>query len=223
MRRLKVCELVEDFDFYPRLQVDSQHVLYLSQALLAGCELPRILIDKKTKRIVDGFHRRRAYEKAYGADHQVEVDEKSYRTESELFLDAARLNAVHGKRMATADYVRVIQRAEDLKIEPSSVASALRLTVEKVGELKADRTAHDSHLTAVPLKRTINHMAGKVLNDGQLKANKGLSGMNQIFYANQLISLLENELIDRENAALLVRLKRLHELLEPLVLAASAD
>src|SRR5688572_13414948 len=61
METIKASELVEDFDLYPRGDVDGTHVLSLVQALEAGVELPPIIACKKTKRIVDGFHRRRAF------------------------------------------------------------------------------------------------------------------------------------------------------------------
>lgn len=57
------------------------------------------MIEKKSKRIVDGFHRHRVYSRLYGVDHEVEVVEKTYKNDAALFLDAARYNSAHGLKM----------------------------------------------------------------------------------------------------------------------------
>lgn len=71
-------------------------------------------------------------------------------------------------------------------------------------------------MIVVPLKKTIQHMAGKTLTTGQQKANEKLSGMNQSFYVNQVILLIENGLID-EKENLYERLRILQKLLNGLL------
>lgn len=61
----------------------------------------------------------------------------------------------------------------------------------------------------IPLKRTIRHMSGHQLSQAQANANAKLSGMEQLFYVNQLLTLIENELIDRSNPQLMAALDRL--------------
>jgi len=60
-------------------------------------------------------------------------------------------------------------------------------------------------------------MAGKELTPEQAEANRRLSGMEQLFYVNQLILLIENDLLDRSNEKLLAGLARLRELLDGVV------
>lgn len=213
MPLMRLCDLVEDLDFYPRLQIDPTHVGHLLEAAEAGCEFPPLVVCKKSKRIVDGFHRRRVYLRKYGPEHRVEVTLKSYKSDAEMFLDAVRLNAGHGRRLTTADKVRVIARAQDLKIDPAQVASAVALTVDRLGELRTTRMATGESLRVVPLKATIRHMANETLTEGQEGANSRLGGQQQGFYVNQVIMLLENGLVDEENGQLLERLRRLWELL----------
>ena len=66
------------------------------------------------------------------------------------------------------------------------------------------------------MKQTIRHMAGKNLNEGQVTANDKLSGMNQLFYVNQLITLIENDLIDYSNEDLIEGLTKLQDLISGL-------
>jgi hypothetical protein len=63
----------------------------------------------------------------------------------------------------------------------------------------------------MPIKRTIAWKAGSKLTKGQVDANRQLSGMNQQFYVNQILLLMDNDLIDPSDLLMLERLKLLHE------------
>lgn len=219
MRKLKLSELVLDFDLYPRASIDTYHAGELQRAVEAGSELPPIVIDKKSKRIIDGFHRQRVYSRLYGDDAEVDVVEKTYKNEKEMFLDAARLNAAHGLKMDTHDKAHCALRCITLGIDDADIAAALHVDTKWIGELRTERTAKGAGGLSVALKRTIQHKAGQKLNKKQEACNEKLSGMNQVFYANQLIHLIEADLLDVANDELLIRLRLLSELLEG-VLAA---
>jgi hypothetical protein len=212
MRTIKAAELILDFDLYPRNNIDPHNVRNLIDALAAGSELPPILIDKKSKRVIDGFHRIRAYLNAMGDEVGVTVIEKNYHNEQEMFLDAMRFNADHGAKLDSHDRTHCVLVAERLKIPAEAVAGALHVTVDKLASLRTDRTATSGSLL-IPIKRTIQWKAGTRLNKAQVAANEKLSGMNQQFYANQLITLLESELIDSADDQLIERLQLLHRIL----------
>lgn len=216
-------ELVEDFDLYPRKDVDSQHVANMLETLAAGNELPPIIADRKSKRIVDGFHRRRAWIRHSGEDITVPVIFHDYKNEGEIFLEAMALNSAHGRRLATFDQVRCATMAAKLKLKPAQIAHALRLTTERVEHLLDKRTATarlsnqpkgSPQSERIPIKRTISHMAGGNLNKGQQDANQKLSGMSPLFYVNQLLLLLDNGLMPENDENLEDGLKKLHQLLE---------
>lgn len=213
MKTLKAAELVLDFSLYPRNNVDSHNIKNLIDALAAGEPLPPVVIDKKSKRVVDGFHRVKAYLKFLGDEAKIEVIEKTYKSDAQLFVDAMRYNATHGCKLDPCDRTHCLLLAESLNIPLDQVAGALHTTVDKLAALRADRTATSNGLT-VPLKRTVRAFAGKKLTKRQQEANVRLSGMNQQFYANQLIELIESEMLDLENENLMMALKKLHELLE---------
>ena len=212
MRKMKLSEMVLDFDFYPRASINTHHVSEMARAAANGATFPPIVIDKKSKRIADGFHRHRVFSRLLGVDGLVDVIEKSYRNEKELFLDAIRFNAHHGLKMDTHDTCHAIHLAEKLGIDDSLIAGALTVDPKYVGELRVDRSATSGGLF-VPLKRTIRHMAGKKLTKQQSAANDRLSGMEQIFYCNQVITLIESDLLDTSNADLMERLAHLGELI----------
>lgn len=218
MRKMKVAELILDFDLYPRNNVDTHNVKNLVDALAAGAELPAVIIDRKSKRVVDGFHRVRAHLRHLGEDAEIEVIEKTYTNDAAMFLDAMRYNASHGAKLDPCDRNHCVIIAERLSIPLEAVAGALHMPVDKLGALHNDRTATSGSLS-VPLKRTVQHFSGRKLNKRQVEANDRLSGMNQVFYANQLIELLESKMLDLSDDKLLVRLQRLHELLDGVLTA----
>jgi len=219
MSKIEIGKLVFDYDLYPRSDVDRQHIANMSSALDAGVKFPPIVIDKKSKRITDGFHRVKTYQQKYDDNYKIEAVEKTYQNENEIFLDAIRLNANHGQTLTKHDRVRCILLSEKLKINEPEVAAALSMTIEKVnqlrvgrvGELKVGRTIQN-----VPLKRTIRHMSGKRLTKRQTEVNEHISGMDQKFYVNQLIMLIESGLLNREDEILLQRLNVLRKQLDKL-------
>lgn len=212
MRKMKVSELVLDFDLYPRASIDTHHAAEMSHAVAAGSVLPPIVIDKKSKRIVDGFHRQRVYSRLFGEDYEVDVVEKSYKNDGELFLDAIRYNAAHGLRMDTSDKTKCILRAKELHVDADMLATALHIDPKRIGELTTTRTASSGGL-AVVLKRTNQHMAGRKLTKAQVQANENSSGMHQVFYVNQLIDLIESGLLNTSDEKMMTRLQKLGELI----------
>jgi hypothetical protein len=217
IQTIKAAFLVEDTAIYPRLQVDDLHAARLAETLLAGQELPPIVADKGSLRIVDGFHRRRAYMKALGEDAEVPVVLKDYLDEKALLLDALRYNAGHGKRFTTADEVRAFILAERVGLEPAAVADALAIRVERLTELASQRVALGSGAEKVVLKPALRHLAGTRLTPEQELANRHLNGNQAGYYARSLIDLLESNGIDWSNGVLVERLVRLYQLLAELL------
>jgi len=206
-------ELVEDLSLYPRLQVDDWYVSRLAEALRSGATLPPIVADRASKRIVDGFHRRRAALRAFGPTAEVNVLFRDYPDERALYLDALRLNAHHGKRLATAEEVRAAIRGQELGIEPRVIADTLAIRVEKLEGLLERKTARGTVEPVVVLKPSFSHLAGEKLTREQELANKHSGGHQASFYARMLIAIIESGAVDESNRTLMERLARLHELL----------
>lgn len=210
MRLISIEDVVVDLGVYPRQQTDSHHIAEMCVAEEAGVKFPPILIDKKTKRVADGVHRvgmwkRRGYTK-------IPVIEKAYKNDAELFLDAMRLNADHGRALSTYDRAHAVIVAASLGLADDAIAGALLVTVDRVNELRVNKSATTGGgaLTrSVAIKRTIGHMAGRRLNKRQVEVNKKLGGMAQLFYVRQLLMLYNSNLIDTENEDLLSALQEL--------------
>lgn len=212
MKTFKLSALVLDFDLYPRGSVDSHHAAEIAAAIEAGAVVPPIVIEKKSKRIVDGFHRWKALRKLHGEDYETECVEKTYQSDGELLLDAMRYNVNHGRALTQHDKTHCLLLAEKFDIDVSLVAETLHLTAARVSMLVPRRVANLGR-QRIALKQTIRHMGGSQLTKAQSEVNEKLGGMNQLFYVNQLIMLIENDLVDIGNNDLLAGLAKLGKLL----------
>lgn len=212
MKNHPLSALIFDFTIYPRGSVDSHHVSEISVAIEAHAPMPPLVIDAKSKRVVDGFHRGRAYRQLFGEEHSVECVEKRYASDGDMLLDAMRYNASHGRALTQHDKAHCLLLADRFSIAHESVLQALNLTPERMGELRTGRIGSAGG-RPIALKHTIQHMSGRELTKAQTAANEKLGGMNQMFYVNQLIMLVENDLLDRSNGNLMDAVRRLDELL----------
>jgi len=190
MSSIKTVDLVLDFSLYPRNDVSSQHVASLVEALQSGNPLPPIVVERKSLRVVDGFHRVKAYQKTRASS--VPVILKDYKTDAELFADAVRLNAAHGRSFDTYDRRRAVVRLIELGFKEKEVAEIVRITTPRVADfLKSTCTAQGgetvvvkSGLRSVLLGRTAP------ITKKMTELNRTWSGMEPSFHVNQLISLL---------------------------------
>lgn len=211
-KTMKASELVEDFAVYPRNCVFDGHVADLAESIRAGAVLPAVVACRATKRIVDGFHRRRANVKANGEDAELEVTLIDYEDDAALVLDAMTRNAQHGRRLTTADFARCALLAENFNISRERIAESLCLTRERLDKITVSRFATGREGKVV-LRRAQAHLAGTVLTEAQELAAPYVGGQTALAHVNNLIHLIESDSMP-EDRRLHERLQRLHSLLD---------
>jgi hypothetical protein len=213
MPKVPVESLVLDFDFYPRTEIDSVNAASIADAMAAGVEMPPVVACRKTKRVVDGFHRIAAAKRLKRPT--IEVEWCEYRTDADLYLDAVLRNAHHGRRLTPYDRTRAIARAEDLGIDVRKLSAALSITLERLEEIRASRMASDPKGAPVALKFTAAEagLAGGQLTRRQVEANRYAGGMRGLFYVRQVANLLRGGLINERDENMRIALAELAELL----------
>lgn len=134
--RVAVASLVQDWDLYPRTSVDPIHVADLLQVLKSGGFLPPVVADRATRKVVDGWHRLAAIRRYVGNDVKAETDVlwRDYQDDAEVFADAIRLNAGHGRKLSPFDRARCIMKAEELGLDPVTIASVLAITIQLLAQ-----------------------------------------------------------------------------------------
>src|SRR6516165_7859213 len=94
---IALADLVFDATIYPRANVDEMHVRHMEEAMEGGITLPPIIVERKTKRIVDGTHR---YHAALNRGLKVITCVlKTYATEADLFRESVMLNTGIGLKL----------------------------------------------------------------------------------------------------------------------------
>jgi hypothetical protein len=218
MISVPVCKLIEDMSIYPRHAVDDANVSGLINALRAGATLPPVVVEAKSLRIVDGWHRARAYRRVIGPDAVVDVEEKTYESEEALLLDAIQLNAAHGRRLDKIDQIRVATLCAERGIALVKVAAVLHMPAEKVERLSVQlaRAPESGPGTItgtvqVALKRPVVHLAGQNLTAEQVKAHQRAPGVSYLLIANQLADAIHHGFINQADERLMVALRGLYE------------
>jgi len=211
--KVKLCSMVEDFDIYPRNRVDSTNVSQLVHSMEGGADIPPIILDAKSKRIIDGFHRKRAYEKIYEPEEEIECELVTTKGEKEIVLMAINLNSSHGLKLTAQDKGRCVQLAKQFDIEMEALSNALNLTVdivEHAKELLAPMVnSKGKKVGEIVKKSPVKHV--KTFRKEQQEDLKKVGGMKFGWNANQLLIAIRNEWLDMENDKLIETLRELKD------------
>ena len=204
--------LVEDFDLYPRVAVNPVNIASLVDVLVAGIDLPPGVADRKSKRIIDGFTRRRSRIKHFGKECKVPMILKDYASEKEMFEDAVNLNISHGLPLSPFEKIKCSVKMKEFGLNLKERASILQMAEATLLELSETRMAK-SNGHEIVLKKTLVHLVGTKLTTDQLECNRKAGGRPQIVYVNQIISLIESEAVDWDNENLVKRMQHLYQVL----------
>jgi len=220
-KSIKLCDLKEDFEFYPRILFPVAHASYIAEAIESGASLPPIIVEEGTNRIVDGFNRRRALLKLYDPQHEVTVEVRKYKSDREFFEDAVRLNSSHGRILAPVEKVHAILKLTELGASIGDISQLVNLTETKINSMVERKTAVGSKGEVIKIKHTLQHLRGRKLTKKQIQANIKAGGMAQLYFINQVINLLENDSMDFGNDSVVAGLNRLVDLLASSEIAAA--
>lgn len=201
--------LVEDWGLYPRGQVDNSNVRDLADALQAGEELPPMVVEESTGRIIDGFHRRRAYIRVFGADHKVPVTLRTYEEEGKAFADAVRLNRSHGRKLNSSDLIKSLHRLREMGVDEEEIMTVLRIPKARVDKLTF-RVAVDEADEPVPLKGGDAHLQGRILDSEQIETLTHRLGVSYGRLAVQIRDGCKNDLLPDDESFWVV-LREMHE------------
>lgn len=217
----KIGDLVYDSTIYPRHDINRKHVNELKDSFRADEPLPPLVVCKVTKKIIDGIHRWHALIDLYDENARWYIKWESFSTDSARFLRSVQLNARHGMRLEKYDRAHCLVIAEKLNISVSDLAAGFGCTKAAFDGSVKERFSKAVGVSslggvAIPLKRTIRHMAGKELTQQQVEANDKLQGWPAHFYAEQLIALIDAELMPRDEKTM-EALKKLYQSLSTIM------
>ena len=193
-KQMSISELILDENLYPRHKISSYNVSMMVEALQAGAKMPPIVVDAKTHKVIDGYHRVYAVKRIHGGSAKISVELRQYVNEKEMFRDAVRLNSKHGQNLTKWDKTRCLTFSKKFDIKLVDIIVDLNLTMETAKEMLKVRTATTVSGEAVSLKGSVSDLAGEKLTLEQAEFNaKQASGMKLTFHVNQVIKHLETK------------------------------
>jgi ParB-like nuclease domain len=215
--QIAVAELVFDPSLYPRTKPSAHNIAAIADAMRAGVKFKPIVVEKKTKRIVDGIHRWTASKQIHGKDSTIDCELISESDEGKLLAMSVDLNAEHGLQLAAFERTDCLIRMERLGVTRETALQVLRMTEKKAERIESTRTAYRIGDTGerekIALKNTMRPFHGETLTPKQELANEHSSGMKLQFYVTQLIYLLDAGVAARATQSELTFLFRLRDLL----------
>lgn len=209
VQEVVLATLVEDFGMYPRHRVDDAHVSDLVRALQAGNTLPPIIADAASLRIVDGFHRRRAYIKHQGDDAVALVELREYPDETALFLDAVAFNSAHGRKLDRQDQTRIILKLRELHVADQVISMTLHVPEPTVQQLSLRIVQAPGG--PIPSKRGLEHLRGQAMTAEQVEVMKSVRSAESGRLCLELIRLLRADMVDLSDAQVIARLRELEQ------------
>lgn len=193
-------DLVEDLAVYPRSRVSSTNVANIVNAMESGEQLPPIIADRVTLKIIDGFHRRRALLRLLGKDASTIVEFRDYDTDATMLAAAAALNTCHGLPLGEYEKREVVLRLGELGEDDDVIALALRVPPTKIEQIRIQVatvvTETREPLRLQPLKRSTAWMQGGAMTESQARAHKSAPGTSWGLLAHQLTEGLREGLVE---------------------------
>lgn len=217
-KEMRVLDLDRDMDFYPRSKLDGMNVSKLADALKVGAELPPVIADRKSLKVVDGFHRCEAHLRVYGDEAVIQVELRDYDDENELLLEAGLLNHDHGKALTSYDQDVFATKAQARGIPIERIAMTLSIPAEKLKRRltisgPVERRPGIFDPKPVPLKRDFRHLEGQQLDQAALEALAKSQGAGVLYSARDVIRRVESNTINWENEGVRKTLAQLRDLL----------
>lgn len=189
MKECRITELIQDWELYPRNDVSSAHVTALCNAVTYGDPIPPIIVDRKSKRIVDGFHRHQAYKRL--KIESVPVVYRDYKSDQDLYADAVRMNLAHGRPFDPYDRKRIVAKLGSFGLQATEIGRIVHLPKGRIEELAQDFTATRGGGTVVLKQGLVSELRGKTLTAKQAAVNERWSGYQPLYHVNQLIAVLD--------------------------------
>jgi len=134
---LKISEIEMDEELYPRTKVSWMTSYTYSQAMLMGDIFPPVIVGRLEGKyyLIDGWHRIQAL-KLLKQD-VVKAIVKNVESKKELFAEAVKLNARHGKPLSIQDKVKIIDRLKELGFDPKNISELVKIPIDKLKKYEA--------------------------------------------------------------------------------------
>ena len=197
-KKVKVLELIQDWKIWPRHEagkLDSTNVAKLKEILVSGRVFNTpIIVDAKSLRIIDGFHRCRALLSVFGDEVEIEVVLREYENEVAMRIDAAHFANSGSLQLTPKDKVHFALGMRRDHVPWPLIANALDMDVERVRKLVEGRsvTTQDGVKIAVSaaVSTMVESLGGDKADGDQEHFARTANGSPPMMHARMLLNAL---------------------------------
>jgi len=210
---IKIEDVRIEKETYPRLNVDWITSARYYNAIRAGAKFPAITVAriKKDFYLVDGAHRLKAFKDNKATHVQVEVLEGL--NKKQIYVEAVRRNAMHGRQFSTQEIVKIAITLQDWKLSQQAISELIRIPATEIKSFVAKRlTSIYGTNEEIPLKAPLRNFASVQVSEDFNQER--ISGTSQSQILDALIFMVENNQIETGNALVMRKLGKLNKLLE---------
>lgn len=214
---LKIEEIKIDEKLYPRIKYSWQTAYDYAESMKSGARFPPVTVAlcKGNYYLVDGRHRIEAYKTNKKKEVYAEI--LGNKTEKEIYLEAVKRNIAHGRQFSIQERVGVIKRLKDMHYDLGKIAEIVNIPLDKVKQFLVTKITNNISGEPIILKAPLEHFAGVTVQDNFDSIQNKMIGHSQVELLDELISLLENKLIDTTDMQVLKKLEKLAILLQSLL------
>lgn len=198
-KTVKVLELILDWKLWPRHEagkLDSTNVAKLKAILVDGRSFNTpIIVDSKSLRVIDGFHRCRALSDVLGDDAEIEVTLRDYENEIAMRIDAAHSANSGSLQLTPKDKVHFALGMRRDHIPWPLIADALDMDVERVRKLVEGRSVMTQDGERIAVSAAVQPLAesldGKKANSDQEHFARTANGNPPMMHARMLLNAMK--------------------------------
>lgn len=198
-KSVRVLGLILDWKLWPRHEagkLDGTNVSKLKALLESGRQFNTpIVVDAKSLRVIDGFHRCRALLDVFGESAVTEAILRTYENDVAMRLEAARLANNGALQLTPKDRVHFSLGMRRDRVPWPIIAEALDMDVERLKTLVEGRSVmtRDGVKIAVSAAAApmAEHLAGRTASADQEHFARTANGNAPIMHARMLMNALK--------------------------------
>lgn len=215
LKLLRIGSIKVDKEIYPRMHTDFVTIARYINALKSGAVFPPITVAKLGKEyfLIDGMHRIEA-NKANKQTH-IQAEILDLPDKKQIYLEAVKRNISHGKQFTTQEVTQIMITLEDWNLSEQQISEIIRIPATSIKPFIASRMTRITETQEqIALKNPLRHLAGGFMSQDMEEEQKDMRGTSQVDLFDDMISLFENDWIDKENPLIQSRIRKLIKLLD---------
>lgn len=219
LKVLPIKDIKIDEKTYPRLHTDFVTISRYINSMKSGSEFPPIVVARFKNKyyLVDGRHRIES-NKALKQKH-IQTEVLTGLDEKQIYIEAVKRNISHGRQFSTQEVVDICINLEDWNMSQEAISEIVRIPATQITPFVAKRSTRITETEeTIALKSSLRHFVDTDVNGSFEEKQRLLTpSRNQETLITNLILLIENDWVNRDNKTVAKKLNKLYKLLSTYV------